>query len=88
VQKQFNLVDTVAVLFGAHFVKLGIDYRKLLPDTRHFRYQQSLLITSLNDLLAQTVTSAGIATNAPVSPRYSNLSLFAGDAWRVPPVSL
>ena len=88
IQRQFNTVGTLAWLVGAHQLKMGVDYRRLLPLVG----ATNGLIRSVVFSTAQRVTTGLASSYATTSidpiPReaiFENISLFAQDTWRVHP---
>jgi hypothetical protein len=83
-QRQINAVDGTSHVLGAHQMKLGVDYRELLP-----------LVTAAGDQYFQFNGVAGLVNNqlqafhstAPSRARteITNLSLYAQDTWRPSP---
>jgi hypothetical protein len=80
-QRQINAVDGTSYVLGAHQLKFGVDYRKLLP-----------LVTAGGDQYFQFNGVTGLAGNqlqafhstSPSRARteMTNLSLYAQDIWR------
>ncbi len=85
VQRQFNLIDTVDLVRGAHQLKFGVDYRRLTPVT------SALALAVLADFPDVVQASTGVAPFVGVSAQdqigllYTNLSFFGQDTWRVTP---
>ena|ERR1051325_6046911 len=82
VQRQLNLVGTVARSSGAHQIKLGIDYRRLLPLFGGVRSE--LLRFSTAQSLTNSLASSYQVSNADEAKReaiFSNLSLYVQDTW-------
>jgi hypothetical protein len=84
VQRQFNVVGTATWLIGSHHLKLGLDYRRLLPflgvTSGSF---EDLEFETVDEVLTQQATFYQV-TNSDTVPReaiISNLSLFAQDTW-------
>ena len=84
-QQQLNLVDNLSWVKGSHLFKLGIDYRKLAPTYMPVNYQQQSIFNS------EARVQSGIASNVStlameeVRPRFSNISTYAQDTWRLLP---
>ncbi len=85
VQRQLNAVGTVAYSTGAHQLKLGVDYRRLLPlfgatggqfEFSFFFNRQAILN---QQAFVYQITNAAAVRKAVIS----NLSIFAQDTWRV-----
>ena len=86
VQRQLNAVGTAAWLVGAHQLKFGLDYRRMLPllgatggDLETLFYSNATGIMANSASLYQLTTSDSVPREAIIS----NLSLFAQDTWRV-----
>ncbi len=83
-QRQINIVDTLSFIKGNHQIKLGGDYRGLLPEYNYASYAQYIRFSSLAAALSNQLTGADIgATNTPLFPRYQNFSIFGQDTWKV-----
>lgn len=83
-QRQFNLVDTFAVVTGRHTWKIGADYRQTRTDSTlpsfyqtPFYYTQQQLLTNAPQLYTAYRSTGDMA------PVYKNLSLFVQDEWAV-----
>jgi hypothetical protein len=85
IQRQFNIVDTVLVQRARHQLKIGIDYRRLLPVYDPVDYVQSYTFNGVAGVLAGTASSILTATSATVNrdSHATNLALYAQDAWTV-----
>ena len=88
-QRQFNLVDTLALLAGEHQFKFGVDYRWLAPSSVPFTYRQfaqfSGVTTAPGGALSGTAAFAQPAAYQPDELRSHNTSLFGQDTWKVSP---
>ena len=82
-QRQFNVVGNVGWSIGAHQLKLGVDYRRMLPIIGATGVTgESLVVSTVANIVAGRATSYGIrASDLPREPIFSNLSLFAQDTW-------
>jgi hypothetical protein len=81
-QEQINLVDSLTVISGNHQLKLGVDYRHLLP-IRGSR--DSNIVASFSNMTAVLNGTATIITVGAVETTtlsINNLSVFAQDGWR------
>ena len=85
VQRQVNFVDNVSIIRGAHNLRFGIDYRRLLPVYGQRRYNQLASFNGVPGALAGIASSVSIATQDEVSLSFSNFSAYAQDSWRVNP---
>ncbi|HKY28335.1 MAG TPA: TonB-dependent receptor [Pyrinomonadaceae bacterium] len=84
VQRQFNLVDNLAVVFGRHQLKLGVDYRRLTPIFDSANYAQTLQFAGIAGALSSTARSVDIlGTMGPLVPVFTNLSIYSQDTWKL-----
>jgi carboxypeptidase family protein/TonB-dependent receptor-like protein len=81
-QRQFNVTDNVSRIIGTHQMKLGLDYRRLSPETGYVPYQVQYLFRSLSNVLANTLPQAFIASRTPATLIFATWSLFAQDTWK------
>jgi len=82
-QRQFNVVDAFSLVKGSHQLKFGIDYRLLLPVIGIRGYAQTITFANVPNAISSLASSAQVdAQTGPQELRYTNLSLFAQDAWR------
>lgn len=91
-QRQVNLVDHLSLVWDAHQVKFGLDYRRLAPIYGPLAYYQSVTfgdyLISGFFAVARTATAYGVTVAAGDKPRlplFTNASVFAQDAWRAGP---
>ena len=83
--RQWNLTDTLNVLFRKHSLSFGWDYRRIvspiIPGTPEiigeFLSQASVLANSADDVIVQKIR--------PASPLVSEFAAFAQDEWRIRP---
>lgn len=85
VQRQINLVDSVAVQKGTHSLKFGFDLRRLSPETTQVQYVQSVFFSSVAAAQTGNAFNASISSRAPTSLLFRNFSAFAQDTWRISP---
>ena len=86
-QTQINVVHSFTKTVGSHTVKLGADYRRIMPTNFRMPYTLNVTFNGLsgaNGALASGVaTNAQVAANVPtVYPVYTNVSMYAQDTWR------
>jgi hypothetical protein len=81
-QRQWNLVDTVALVLGHHQFKFGLDYRRLASNAIDPSFVPAYYYFSENDLETNNAFFYPQAY-APVYPLYRNFSAFAQDEWKV-----
>lgn len=82
-QKQWNVVDTMGLAWRDHQLKFGFDLRRLEPGV--FVASPSVIYRYFyaSSAQANSVDLGFGGTNAPASPIYTNLSLFAQDEWKL-----
>jgi hypothetical protein len=80
-QRQLNIVNSVSIISGAHQLKLGFDYRRLMPVVNLAPYARTAVATP-------SQARSGIVSSATVNSRQGNLrpvlnnySIFAQDTW-------
>jgi len=84
-QHQLNLVDNLAILAGSHQVKLGVDYRRLIPVYGQWKYKQSASFNGVSEALSGTASSVVIQTQDQVGLVFTNFSAYAQDTWKLSP---
>lgn len=83
-QRQFNIVDSLNWVKGAHSLKAGFDYRRLAPSIGGRTYSKVLTVPTITQLAAGIVPDGEIRqTDGYLEPRYHNFSAYAQDEWRV-----
>ena len=82
VQRQVNVTDSVSYTAGAHQMKVGIDYRRLSPESDVQPYATQYVFGSLSNVLTNTVPQAYVLSRFPSVLVFSNWSLFVQDAWK------
>jgi len=95
-QRQFHLPGSVTFVAGDHLLKVGADYRLLLPVYGPPGYTQALTFNGvlgrdLNEATEGTLASGRAALAlvtgepGPRTPSFVNFSAFAQDTWRAAP---
>src|SRR5262245_7991824 len=86
-QRQLNIVDSVLLSKARHQVKLGIDWRRLLPVYNPTNYAQLYTFAGATGALSGTASTVSI--NAfPSTNHFShatNVSVFGQDTWQATP---
>jgi carboxypeptidase family protein len=82
-QKQWNIVDTVAVLSGGHSLKSGFDYRRLAPEVVPQNPSVNYLYFNSASVSANSADLALAASAGAAYPLYTNFSAFVQDDWRI-----
>jgi hypothetical protein len=86
VQRQFNLVDNFSITLGAHTVKFGADYRRLMPTAGVQPYLALVIfsgMTGATGALSGTATLAQIVNRRSIDVLSKNYSFYGQDTWRV-----
>lgn len=82
-QRQINFVDTFSWQAGAHLVRAGVDYRRLMPIYRPVAYGQANLFLDVPSALALNLFFSEVLANAaPINATFINYSLYVQDTWR------
>ena len=86
-QKQVNLVDSLSWSRGSHNFKFGVDYRRLSPVNGHAQWVILYIASSFADLAQGQIFEGRLDTydTSELRPVFTNVSLYAQDAWRVLP---
>lgn len=91
-QRQFQLLETLSVVAGAHTLKFGFDWRLLMPITEFRELGVSYNFTTrpnsigILDLLETGQVNVSVQALAPVADfRLHNWSAFVDDTWRWTP---
>lgn len=84
-QRQFNVVDNVAIQKGKHSLKFGVDYRRLSPDFNPFTYSLVPVFLDVPSAVAGNPFFVVLESNKRASVLFRNLGLFAQDTWRTTP---
>jgi hypothetical protein len=83
VQRQFNVVDTIASQLGSHSFRAGVDYRRLTPTLNPVLYQQVGLFLTMNDAENGQSLENLLSSRVRSDLLFRNLSVFGQDTWRV-----
>jgi hypothetical protein len=91
VQRQINIVDNLSLLRGNHQLKLGVDYRRLMPIFNLQNYLTTLNFNGVGTAASAPAgtflsgrTSVGNATTqlGPQTVIFNNFSLYTQDTWK------
>ena len=86
-QRQFNFIDTLSAVMGAHQLKFGVDYRWLAPFSSPYAYRQSANFTGMSaaagGVLSGMASSASTFTYLSDALLSKNFSLYAQDLWKI-----
>lgn len=83
-QRQWNLVDTISLSSGRHQLRLGIDYRRLMPIAVTANPFLVYLYTSESNVESNSALVVPQA-HSPAFPLYQNFSAFVQDEWKASP---
>jgi hypothetical protein len=83
-QRQFNLVDSLTAIAGAHQIKFGVDLRHLALRIDGGGYAQVMTFATEAEIVSG-VGEAFITQNIPRTPVMRNYSAYAQDTWRLAP---
>jgi hypothetical protein len=81
-QRQFNLVQGLLYAFDAHQIKVGIDYRRLLPSYGGFQ-SPNYRYNDVAAVITNTTVGASFSTQRPARAEVTNFSAYAQDSWKV-----
>jgi outer membrane receptor protein involved in Fe transport len=83
-QRQMNVVDNVSLVKGANQFKFGLDYRRLSPT---YALQDSQFVYFFSEVALNSATAdyAIIDRYDSARPRFTNLSVYGQDTWKVTP---
>ena len=84
VQRQFNVVDSLTAIAGAHQIKLGVDVRHLTLRIDGDGYAQVMTFAT-EAAIVSGVGEAFITQNIPRTPVMRSYSAYAQDTWRLAP---
>jgi hypothetical protein len=85
VQHQYQIVDGLTWTRGRHTLKFGVDWRRLQPTVSPNTYESQMVLQSLSAVQQGYASSLDIQANAPGTPVFDNLSLYAEDHWKMSP---
>ena len=82
-QRQYNLVNVVSWARADHLLKVGGDYRRLLPAWDPVQYEPVLIVQSAAAIQQGYADIAVVQAQQLARPTINNLSLYAEDHWKV-----
>jgi len=85
IQRQINLVDTLSISRGRHQMRMGVDYRRLLPTFGVRNYTLLVAFTNMSQALTGVANVVTVSALDPVDVLFTNASAFAQDTWRMSP---
>lgn len=84
-QRQINIVDTLAVQRGSHSLKFGVDFRRMSPVSDPPAYGQEDFFYSVPTAATTALDLSYVLAAGNVALLFRNLGLFAQDTWRIAP---
>jgi hypothetical protein len=82
-QRQLNTLGSVMMVFGLHTIKVGADYRLLLPIIGAAAQEQNALFDGVAQAVTgQTTSLTLLSRDVSSRPLFHNFSAFAQDGWR------
>lgn len=87
-QRQYNTVDNLNFILGAHQLKFGVDHRNLSPSWGRRAYDNQFVYANSAGVLSNTTTQVFIdaaSGAAGLEVVTNNFSVFAQDTWRIGP---
>jgi hypothetical protein len=84
-QRQINIVDSLAAQRGSHSLKFGLDFRRLSPLYSPYEYLQEPLFLSVPDAQSGNLLQGLIFSGLRPTFLFRNLGIYAQDTWRILP---
>jgi hypothetical protein len=84
-QRQINIVDSLATQKGTHSLKWGVDYRRLTPLYAPYGYLQDVFFRDIPSAQTGTLDFALTASNLNATFLFQNLGAYAQDTWKIAP---
>jgi len=81
-QRQFNVTDSIAKVFGQHEIKIGVDYLRLFPISQYPVSTLSYTFTGIAQALQGTTTLSNVNQTRTL-PILSSVSTYAQDTWHL-----
>ena len=85
VQRQVNIVDSMAIQTGSHSLKFGVDFRRLSPAYAPYLYGQLAFFNDVPSAEQGTLSFSDVQSFAGATLLFRNLGIFAQDTWRIAP---
>jgi hypothetical protein len=82
-QRQSNLVDSLSLQRGRHSLKIGVDFRVLLPVYDPPQYTQTPFFFGMSSAQSGTALFAKIESTRNATFLFRNLGLYVQDTWKV-----
>jgi hypothetical protein len=82
-QRQFNLIDTLSLTVGAHQLKFGVDYRRLMPAIEPSAYNLLAYFFTQSAISNSTASFVAVTARKGARPIYTNFSAYIQDNWKL-----
>ena len=82
-QRQINVVDSLAVQKGLHGIKIGADFRRLSPLFDPKTYQQQVFFGSVPSAENGNLLFSIVGSNLTSAFLFRNIGVYAQDTWRI-----
>ena len=82
-QRQWNVINTVALVRGRHTLKAGFDYRRLEPRGGKLDYQLRVSFNTPESVRTGRITSGSTSSIRASDLSFDNFSTFVTDTWAV-----
>jgi hypothetical protein len=81
--RQWNLRDTFSLQAGHHFLRLGIDQRRIVSAVNPAPLSVEADFFDQNSLLENLASAISITRTQPATPTFNEFSAFLQDEWRI-----
>jgi len=82
-QRQINIVDSLAIQTGSHSLKVGVDFRRLSPVYSPYGYLQEPFFSNVQSAENGNLLFSIVAQNLPATFLFRNFGAYAQDTWRI-----
>jgi hypothetical protein len=82
-QRQINVVDSLAIQKGSHSLKFGTDFRRLTPRADSSPYFPQVNFLDVSSAESNSVFFDVVAKSESVTMLFRNLGFFGQDTWRL-----
>lgn len=81
--RQLNLVENISLRMKKHSLKLGIDLRKLSPNSTEPSYLQQDFFSGMSSALIGQHAFSVLGSSVKVESQFNNYSAYVEDSWRM-----
>jgi hypothetical protein len=82
-QRQFQLVESTGLTIGPHTIRLGVDYRRIVPIRRDANGALSVIADDITGITEKRNLWLGTAAPVNASTEVKELSLWVQDTWQI-----